>query len=174
MNNWFFSPEGPLAPVVLSTVCIYLALIAYTRLFGLRSFSKMSAFDMIMTVAVGSTMASTIVTRGVRVAEGLTALLCLFLLQFIFAQLRRWSGRVRQVVDNQPLLLMEGNRVLHENLAKARLTEDDLRGKLRAAHVVHRAQVRAVVFETTGDVSVMFTEDNRDLEPWLLEGVRRG
>jgi uncharacterized membrane protein YcaP (DUF421 family) len=62
---------------------------------------------------------------------------------------------------------------LHENLRRANVTEDDLRAKLREANVLTWDQVRAVVLETTGGISVLHTDDpDTRLEPELLENVR--
>ena len=47
---------------------------------------------------------------------------------------------------------------------------DDLRAKLREANVIHMGQVRAVVFETTGDVSVLHGGDG--IDGALIGGVR--
>ena len=75
-------------------------------------------------------------------------------------------------MDNDPLMLMEGNKIYYENLKKARVTESDLRGKLREANVIQLSEVRAVVFETTGDVSVLHSPDKK-LEDWLIKDVNR-
>jgi uncharacterized membrane protein YcaP (DUF421 family) len=67
---------------------------------------------------------------------------------------------------------MDGNTILHNNLKKARVTEGDLRSKLREANVLNLSQVRAVVFETTGDISVLHSSDeNEELEDWLTKDV---
>jgi uncharacterized membrane protein YcaP (DUF421 family) len=80
---------------------------------------------------------------------------------------------VPALVDNPPLLLMAGAQVLHDNLRRARVTEADLRAKLREANVLHPGQVRAVVFESTGDLSVLHgPADGPPLHPALLAGVR--
>jgi len=66
-------------------------------------------------------------------------------------------GWFNQAINNQPILLMDGPTILHENLKKAQLTVADLHSKLREANVLNYRQVKAVVFETTGDVSVLHT-----------------
>jgi len=67
---------------------------------------------------------------------------------------------------------MKGSNILHENLKKARVTETDLRSKLREANVLKLSQVRAVIFETTGDIVVLHTQnEDATVEPWLLEDV---
>ena len=65
---------------------------------------------------------------------------------------------------------MADGEVLSDHLNKARMTEDDLRSKLRLSGVSHPSQVLAVVFETSGDVSVVKTSD--DVDPWVFAGVQ--
>lgn len=64
---------------------------------------------------------------------------------------------------------MAGDEVLHDNLSKARVTEDDIRGKLREANILNYGQIRAVVLEQTGDISVL--HGDADLDPALLSDV---
>ncbi len=74
------------------------------------------------------------------------------------------------MIDNRPLLLMVGREMLDDNLRQARVTADDLRSKLREANVLNYDQLRAVVLEQTGDVSVL--HGDADLDPDLLSNVR--
>lgn len=50
---------------------------------------------------------------------------------------------------------MRGSEILDDNLKEAEVTHDDLRAKLREANVTQLSQVKAVVMESTGDVSVL-------------------
>lgn len=159
-----------LGVVVVAASAIYLWVIAATRLMGLRSFSKMSAFDFAMTVAIGSAIAATALGTA-PLAHGAVAVAVLFVAQFLVALLRRWTAADR-LVDNAPLLLMEGPRILDDHLAKARLTRDDLYAKLRSANVLALDDIHAVVFETTGDVSVLHGRGRLDAR--LLASVRGG
>ncbi len=132
----------------------------------------MSSFDFAATVAVGSLMATTIVSPSPSVVLGAAALLSLYLLQRALAWLRQRFQAVARIVDNDPILLMAGEEILEENLRKTGITIGDLRSKLREANVITLAQVRAVVLETTGDISVLHADaDGPKLEEWLLEGV---
>ena len=172
IGKWFTTSSQAVVAIIISTLCIYLAVILYTRIFGKRSFSKMSSFDFAMTVAVGSLIASTALSRSVSLVDGLVALFMIYLVQFCVAYLRRWQN-FRNATDNSPLLLMKNSVIIEENLIKAKLTESDLRSKLREANVIRLEEVRAVVFETTGDVSVLHsTDNNKELEEWLLNDVK--
>jgi uncharacterized membrane protein YcaP (DUF421 family) len=106
---------------------------------------------------------------GAQLAVAAVGVVTLYAAQFAVARLRR-HALLHGAFDNAPLLLMDADRILDDNLAAARLTHDDLHGKLREANVLHYGQVRAVVFETTGEVSVLHGDDA--LDPALLRGVR--
>lgn len=171
--SWITTTGTAVLMVVLTALGIYLTLVLFTRLAGLRSFSKMSSFDFAVTVAFGSLLASTVVTKNPPLLRSIVALGTLYLIQYGISILRQGSGPFADLFDNDPLLLMAGPKVLHDNLRKARMTEGDLRAKLREANVIHTDQIRAVVMEATGDVAVLHADpDGPDLEPDLLDGVR--
>jgi len=153
--TWIRAAEDAPLMIVLSAVALYVLLILYTRLVGLRSFSKMSAFDFAITIAIGSILASVTLWQKPTLLEGAVALGVLFGLQFVVGNLRKRLPGVTALVDNAPLLLMDGTEVLSDNLRRANMTEADLRAKLREANVTRLEQVRAVVMESTGDVSVL-------------------
>lgn len=168
--NWITTTGTTLLMVLLSTIGIYVALLLLTRTAGLRSFSKMSSFDFAITVAFGSIIASTLLAEDPSLLVGAFGLATLYGIQFSVSKMRRMTSIGERLVDNVPLLVMAGARVLDEHLDEARMTVDDLRSKLRASGVTHPKQVFAVVFETTGDVSVVKKTDEIDL--WLFEGIR--
>ena len=156
---------------IIWRTCAAVALVvALTRIFGLRSFSKMSGFDFAVTVAIGSVMAATSMSPGTPFWQGALTLVVLFVVQTVVAQARSRLDGVVSVTDNDPLLIMRDGEILHDNLRGAGMTVGDLIGKLREANALEFSQVRAVVFEPTGDVSVLHgdTFDDR-----LLEGVRQ-
>jgi uncharacterized membrane protein YcaP (DUF421 family) len=157
-----------LAVVVIAGLVAYLAVIALTRLAGVRSLAKMSSFDFAATVAMGSTLSSTLI-GSVPLAAGALGLALLFAVQWGIAWLRR-RGTLHGLVDNQPVLLMAGGRPLEHNLRRVRMSREELWSQLRLHGVQRVGDVRAVVMETTGDVSVLTGGD--EIDDVLLEGVR--
>ncbi|WP_026914012.1 DUF421 domain-containing protein [Christiangramia portivictoriae] len=173
MDKWFAFDIPSFIAIILTAVGIYIAVIIFTRIAGKRSFSKMSSFDFAMTVALGSMVATTVLSKSVSLWEGVVGIGAIYVLQLFVAILRRFQI-VQNTVDNGPLMLMDGQTVLHENLKKARVTEADLRSKLREANVIRLKEVRAVVFEATGDISVLHTDkDNEELEDYLYKDVSK-
>lgn len=171
--SWILTSFQSVLMVILSTLGIYFALILFTRLAGVRTFSKMSSFDFAVTVAIGSLIASTILTESPPLFQAIVAMGALFVIQISIASFRETS-LVRNLVDNKPILLMRGAEILEPNMRKAKVTKEDLLGKLREANVTQFSQIKAVVMETTGDISVLHHEDeDHDLEEELLKDVRQ-
>lgn len=158
--------------ILLSCIGIYVFVILYTRIFGKRSFSKMSSFDFAMTVAVGSMIASTILSDSVSLLEGAVGLLVVYTLQLSAAFMRRYKG-FRKLIDNQPTLIMDGPTILRDNMKSVRVTEGDLRSKLREANVIRLSDIKAVIFETTGDMVVLHKDSEHEVDEWLLKDVNR-
>lgn len=128
---------------VVSAVGILLAVLLYTRVIGLRTFSKMSAFDFAVTVAIGSAIGS-VSLLGSSLSAGILAIGTLLVVQYLIAQLRtRWTFSA--AVDNAPVVLMAGRKFLHDNLRRSRVTEDDVRAKLREANAYNYDMVQAVI-----------------------------
>ena len=66
---------------------------------------------------------------------------------------------------------MDGTEILHKNLLIAKITKEDLKAKLREANVLDYSEVQAVVFEATGDISVL--HGDKKIHDELLEGIRK-
>ncbi|ALJ06700.1 hypothetical protein APS56_02810 [Pseudalgibacter alginicilyticus] len=171
-SNLFDTTTNSLLLIFLTSIGIYVAVILYTRIAGKRSFSKMSSFDFAMTVAVGSMIATTILSKSVSLLEGGVGLIMVYGLQLIAATFRRYKW-FRQFIDNQPTLLMDGEILLHDNMKAVRVTEGDLRSKLRESNVAKLSEVKAVIFETTGNLVVVHKDHNCPVDDWILKDVKR-
>lgn len=139
------------------------------RINGLRSLSKMSNFDFVMTVALGSLVAGAAQASELpALLQSLAAMVGLFITQYSASRLRKASDTVEDVLDNCPALLMRDGEFDEQAMQSNRVTRSDLIAKLREANVLDLTQVRAVVLETTGDISVLHGEH---LDWTLCEGV---
>lgn len=170
MKNWISIDAETMLGIFITVLLVYISVILFTRVFGKRSFSKMSGFDFPMTIAVGSIIATTILSPKPSILQGVFGLFIVYTFQLTAGYLRRYTP-FSKAVDNTPLLLMDGSKILKENLLKARVTETDLRGKLREANVTQLSQIKAVVFETTGDISVLHNDDNEKVDYWIMQDV---
>lgn len=163
MNEWITTDPATLGWIFISTLGVYGVIILYCRVVGLRSFSKMSAPDFAMTVAVGSLFASTIANPSPTLFSGIFALGILFAGQWTIAFLRRRFNSATTLLDNAPLLLMRNGELITENLTRANITKSDVMAKLREANAFRLSSVKAVIFESTGDISVIHSDRPSDV-----------
>lgn len=166
--------------VVVSALGLFAVVILIARVVGLRSFSKMSSFDFVVTLATGSVLASVAIS-STSLANGSLALVVLYATQWTIAQLRRRTTWGTKIVDNEPIALMAEGEFFQANLTAARVTEEDVYAKLREANVLRLSDVRMVVLETTGEVSVLHGDgpvdeailaDVRGFDPGATRAVR--
>ena len=143
--------------------------IALTRLVGLRSFSKMTNFDFVITVASGTVLAGMgRATDWQGFTQAAVVMFALFVVQFVIAKVRKKSETFEEAIQNDPVLLMIDGRFCTEAMRQTRVSRSDIIAKLRESNTMSFDEVRAVVLETTGDISVMH---GPNLDPAILEGV---
>jgi uncharacterized membrane protein YcaP (DUF421 family) len=160
----------PVARGAILTIVTLVWIVALVRIVGLRAFSKMTSFDFVATVAAGSLLATAATSDGWSAYfQALVALGALFAVQYVIARLRKASDGFETAIQNEPLLLMRDGVMIESALAKSRVARSDVIAKLREANALELTKVRAVVLETTGDISVLHGDH---VDPVLLEGVR--
>ncbi|NDJ33560.1 MAG: DUF421 domain-containing protein [Chloroflexi bacterium] len=140
--------------IVVGTVG-YIGLIAFLRISGKRTLSKMNMFDFVVTITLGSTFASTILSSSVSIAEGLTAILLLIGLQYIVAWLAARVNWFAKLVKGSPTLLFYNGHYLPDVLKKQRIVKEEVRFAMRAQGFTDLDQVGAVILETNGDMTVI-------------------
>ena len=151
----FFTDWSGLGRVLIVGVLAYLGLIVLLRLSGKRTLAKMNAFDFVVTVALGSTLATVLLSKDVALAEGLAAFATLIALQFIIAWLSVRSPRVSGFVKSEPALLLYRGDFLHGTLRRERVTEGEIRSAVRQSGHGDLRTIEAVVLETDGTFSVV-------------------
>ncbi|RCK69212.1 DUF421 domain-containing protein [Desertihabitans brevis] len=135
----------------------YVALVAVLRLTGKRTLSKLNAFDLVVTVALGSTLATSFLSADVSAAEGVLGLVLLVVLQYVVTWTSVRVPRVGQLVRSEPSLLYRDG-FLERSLRRERVTAQEVRQAARAQGHADLDDVAAVVLESDGSFSVLRRE----------------
>jgi uncharacterized membrane protein YcaP (DUF421 family) len=151
----FFDGWYGLLRVALVGASAYFALVLMLRVSGKRTLSKMSAFDFVVTVAFGSTLATVMLSKDVALAEGVLALALLVALQFLITWLSVRSRAVNRLVKSEPVLLLHRGKFLDGPMRRARVSEDEVLAAVRKQGESEIGSVYAVVLETDGSFSVI-------------------
>lgn len=158
MPNWFFDGWEGVWRTLLVGFCAYAGLVIFLRISGRRTLSKMNAFDLVVTVSIGSTLATVLLNNNVSLTEGLMAFGLLIGLQFAvtwtsvrFRWFRRW-------ITGEPLLLLHDGQFLPTAMKQARVSEEEIYATLRQHGMAGPHEAHAVVIETDGSFSVIADE----------------
>ena len=154
-----------------SVLGVFTIIIIITRIFGLRTFAKMSSFDFASTIAVGSVLASTILNTDYSLLKGAVVLVAIIAFQTLFSFLVRKVDVFKELFTNQPQIIMWNGKILHDKLKKCNVGKDDLIAKLREANVHDFNEVKAAIFESTGDVSVIHNKEGKEVSSQILTDV---
>ncbi len=155
MEHIFFDGWSSLLRTLVIGVLAYVGLVAFLRVSGKRTLSKMNAFDFIVTVALGSTLATVLLSRTVPLADGLTALALLIILQFGVTWLSVRAGWLRRFVTGEPQMLFYRGAFLPGPMRACRVTHAEIHAAIRGAGHLDLSKVGAVVFETDASFSVI-------------------
>ncbi len=155
MDKLFFDSWQGMLRVALLTISGYFVLLLMLRVAGKRTLSKLTEFDFIVSVAIGSVLAATVLGQNDAWAEGILALLLLIGLQILLSWLAVRSSKVRAMVTEKPSLLLYKGALIESEMRKERITEADILSALRESGYRDINEVDAVVLESSGDLSVI-------------------
>ncbi len=151
---WFDAWSG-IARVALVGGAAYVTLILVLRVAGKRTLAKLNAYDLVVTVALGSTLATILLSSEVTWAEGATALGLLALLQYVAASVSRRWPRARTVLTAEPTYLLRDGALLEDAMRQQRVAVAEVRQAVRNSGGGALEDVAAVVLETDGTLSVI-------------------
>ena len=151
----FFDGWDELIRVLIVGSLAYIGLVTFLRVSGKRTLAKMNAFDLVVTVALGSTLTTILLSSDVSLSEGLFAFVSLCSLQYVVAWLSVRSRRFREIIKTEPALLLRNGDYLRGAMRSERVTEDEIHAAVRSSGQADPSQVAAVVLETDGSFSVI-------------------
>lgn len=151
---WFDSWADLLRILIVGTAG-YAALMMVLRASGKRTLSQLNAFDFVVTVSLGSTLATLLLSADTSWSEGVLALVLLAGLQFLMAWVSAHWPRARRVFTSRPALLLVDGELRPEALRRNRLSASEVRQAVRMQGMGDLTGVSAVVLETNGTLSVI-------------------
>ncbi|MBX0332409.1 DUF421 domain-containing protein [Pontibacter sp. HSC-14F20] len=157
MENIFFDGWGSIIRTLSVTIMGYIAMIVLLRASGKRTLSKMNAFDFVVTVALGSVLASLSLNKNVSLADGITSFFVLIFLQYLITWLSVRIRQVKQVITSQPTLLLYKGELLEGALKRERITIEEINSAARNGGQENLSVIDAMILESTGDITVIPT-----------------
>lgn len=160
-----------IARILIAGTASYVALVLFLRVSGKRTLSKLNAFDFVVTVAIGSSFATVLLSQDLPLANGIFGLLLLVCLQFAVTWIGVRSKAWLDLIKSQPSLLLFKGGMLDENLRRQRVTRDDIYAVLRTQGHARAEDVYAVILESDGSLSVIAREPSAPPTCLLEAGI---
>lgn len=151
----FHDDISDVTTVILTAALAYVWLVLLLRVSGKRTLSQLNAFDFVVTVALGSIMASVILSSTVAWTEGAAALASLAVLQFVAAWSSTRIGWLRAALTSKPTVLLRDGQIDSDAMLRERINEDSLCAAVRSSGTGDLASIGAVILETDGTLSVI-------------------
>jgi uncharacterized membrane protein YcaP (DUF421 family) len=149
-----FGGAGDLGWVVLKTVLLFATAVAAFRISDRRTLAQLGAFDFAAAVAVGAIIGRTATSPSTSYLTGAVALVGLLTAHRVVTEFRR-RAKASRITDQPPRVLVADGTVQDHELAKAGLTTSDLFALLREHQVTSVEEVRYVLYETRGALTVL-------------------
>jgi uncharacterized membrane protein YcaP (DUF421 family) len=153
-ENWHATLDDAIRAAVA-----YLVIVAALRAIGEQALAKMRAYDLIVTITLGSVMANIAFSRDTALVDGIAIMTTFVLMQEMIRWAQARSKTVRKIVIEPPRLIVWDGHVLADRLRRWHLTIDEIRAAVRRAGVAGISEVQAVVLENDGDWSVVRRRD---------------
>lgn len=171
MDKIFFDSWESIVRTLVIGVLAYVLLVVLLRVSGKRTLSKMNAFDFIVTVALGSTLATVILSKDVALADGVLAFTLLVGLQYVITYLSARSSKVSKLVKSSPALLVYRGKMLEIAMKKERISKDEIFAIVRERGFSDLEKIDAVVLETDGSLTVI--KEVKDIDTPTMSQVKK-
>lgn len=151
-----------LGRIILIGMMGYIALIAMLRLAGKRSLTELNAFDLVITVSLGSVFGSILLDSTVSIFAGMTAFIVLIGMQWIFSMMTMNSKKFNDLVKHEAALLYYGGTYYKERMKKERIQKEEIIQAVRIDGNSSMDQVQAVILEANGKFSILKKSDDKE------------
>lgn len=155
MDMLFFDNIDNLGRIVLTAVMVYALIVITTKISGKRSTSQLNNFDWIVTVMIGSLGASTILLEDIPFIEGGSAIVVLYLLQFLVTKYASISPPFNSVLLSEPRIVFYQGQYLSDAMQAERLTQQELESAMRADGIHNLNEIEAIVFESDATLTII-------------------
>lgn len=166
-DNW-----SHILKILLTGLLTYVGIILFLRISGKRTLAQMNAFDFIITVALGSTLSSAMLSKDTPLAEGLVGLALLVLLQFIVSWLNVRFSFFSKLIKSEPRLLFYQGEFKSQAMHEERVRKDELLQAARNQGIFSLEQIEAIVLETNGKFSIIKSSSSSSASSSTLQNVK--
>ena len=140
---------------LLRTIILYILIIAGVRLMGKRQVGELEPSELVLSLIIADLASVPMQDYGIPLLTGIVPILALLSVTMILSVLTMKSVRFRALLCGKPSVVVRNGAVDQREMAKNRLTVDELLEELRIQGYTDLSVVKYAILETNGQLSVL-------------------
>jgi uncharacterized membrane protein YcaP (DUF421 family) len=156
---------------MVSTALTFIVIVVMLRIGGAQVQAKMSMYDGIVTVTLGSVVAAVALASGRTLMDAVAAIGTLVVLQELTRHLQSRYLRIHHLVREPPGVFLWDGKLLEDRLKEKNISADEIRAAVRKAGCSSFEQVQIVVLENDGDWSVVKKSQRAEEDESAFDGL---
>ena len=160
----FFNGSEPIYTSIIISVILYFSIVTLLRFSGKRTLSDLNAFDLLVTITMGSIAATTILSKDTSYVNGIISISTLIVLQYVIAKGAVFSKNFNKLIRSKSTLVFYKGEYLEENMKKMRITKNDILQQARLQQGITSNQISAALLESNGKLSIIKNSEQANEE----------
>lgn len=149
--------------ILLRTFLLIIIIFVLFKLIGKKQISQMNSFDYILGITIGSLVAdiSLDLEKNILFGIGALCLYCLFSIIVSYVSIK--NSNLRRFLVGDETLIINNGKILRNNLAKCKITINDLEREARLAGYFRLDEINMAYFEANGQFSFELKEKEKPI-----------
>lgn len=165
--SWLVGQSSALGEVAAKAALMYVTALVALRLGERRTLAQWTIIDFATAVAMGAIIGRTAIAGSQSYVTGAVAVCALVAVHRV-ASLLRFNGVLGKLADHRVRVLVVDGELRTRELRRCGLTDDDLFTQLRQRGVLSLSNVRYVLYESKGSITIVRREVPADPDPELV------
>ena len=154
--------------LILKCILFYFIIIFALRCMGKREIGELSIFDIVIYLVMSELLALSLTKDSESIFMTLVPLITLSLLQILVAYIIMKSGKLRNLIDGKPVIIIENGRIDQKVMKKERYNIDDLMMQIRECDIGSIHEIAYAILETNGRLTILKKNDCKVKYPFPL------
>jgi uncharacterized membrane protein YcaP (DUF421 family) len=141
--------------LVLRAIFLYFFVFAITRVLGRRELSQLAPFDIILLIVAGDAIQQGLTQDDYSLTGAVLVVGTIAVLQLVTSYASFRIVRLRPLLEGEPIVIVQGGKILDRNLQRERLTKEEIEEEARQQQISSLDQVEWAVLENSGKISFL-------------------
>jgi len=139
--------------IALRAIALYVFVVFVMRMIGRRELSTLTPFDLVLLIVLGDAIQQGLTQDDYSITGAVVAVSTLAIMQVITSYISYRVKPFRKILKGEPIILIEGGKLLNQNLRRERITADDVAEEMRTQQIAAFDQVQWAILESNGTIS---------------------